>query len=189
MPLLTPRNRLFPPKSITLIRHAQSIGNAYLEATHLSSQFATPIAPLVSSLLYNTRLSQLGIKQAKALSDSRHSYDLVVLSPLRRVIQTYAYSNILTRNLIISNLFRERILDDTDIESVLDNETPVQETDREFLFRVAESRRFLLSRPEQNICVVSHEIFMVEFLNRQLLTIPNCSVQKCRLDGNNVEIL
>lgn len=53
---------------------------------------------------YNSPLSENGIISCKSLG---YSFDLLIISPLKRAIQTYANSNIKTKNILISDLFQE----------------------------------------------------------------------------------
>ena len=61
---------------ITFIRHAQSLHNA------------------TGDIIVNCGLSNAGVEQAKKIDIS---FDCVVLSPLRRTLQTYALSQIKTK--------------------------------------------------------------------------------------------
>jgi hypothetical protein len=76
--------------TLTFIRHAQSQNNA----TNISE--------------VDTPLSQLGISQASKLHGN---YDLVVISPLTRTLQTFRHSHIFAPRIIISDLVREWKLD------------------------------------------------------------------------------
>ena len=65
---------------LTLIRHAQSLANAGL------------------STYRNPGLSDLGIIQSKQLLGT---YDLIILSPLRRVLQTFSTSHLGSSSILI----------------------------------------------------------------------------------------
>ena len=67
-------------KTVTLIRHAESHFNA--------GNYKT------DEEIRNCRITNLGIQQAKQLNQS---FDIVVLSPLKRAMETYLNSNIKTK--------------------------------------------------------------------------------------------
>ena len=79
-------------KTITIIRHAQSKFNA--------GEYKT------EEEIRNCRLTNYGVEQAKQLN---HSFDLLVLSPLKRAFETYVNSNIKCKQLTISELVREQL--------------------------------------------------------------------------------
>src|SRR5690348_5811551 len=77
-------------KKITIIRHAQSKFNV--------GQYKT------DEEVRNCRLTNEGINQATQLN---LSFDTVVLSPLKRAMETYLNSNIKTKHLVMTDLARE----------------------------------------------------------------------------------
>lgn len=70
-------------KKVTLMRHAQSKFNA--------GHYKT------DNELRNCGLTEFGLNQAKSLNQT---FDVVVISTLRRAIQTYDNSNIKTPNVL-----------------------------------------------------------------------------------------
>ncbi len=77
-------------KKVTIIRHAQSHFNAGSYKTDEEAR--------------NCRLTDDGIQQAKKLE---LSFDILIVSPLKRALETYLNSGIKCRQLIVSDLFRE----------------------------------------------------------------------------------
>lgn len=95
-------------------------------------------------------LSTNGIEQASYLAGE---YDLIILSPLRRAIETYTRSNISGKRVIICDEAREQR--DHKMYNQLRSETPIAETVPEMLARCTTLRDFILSQPEENICIFS----------------------------------
>ena len=119
---------------ITFLRHAQSLSNKYGTDT------------------INPSLSTEGKLQAKTLTGH---YDLVIISPLKRTMQTFNLSQIKANVVQYSSLVREHIASNT---SRLQNEGNLIETNEEFNYRINQLRLFLLneSRYYKNILVVTH---------------------------------
>ncbi len=92
-------------------RHAESQGN-------------------IGIVCVDAPLTPKGIEQAKTLGGH---FDCVIVSPLRRTIETLHYSNITYDHLIINNHFRERIFASHD-QLLL--EAVTVENDNEFFDRV-----------------------------------------------------
>jgi hypothetical protein len=95
-------------------------------------------------------LSTDGIKQANCLAGE---YDLIILSPLRRAIETYVRSNISGKRVVICDEAREQR--DNHMYNQLRSETPMTETVPEMFARCTKLRDFILSQPEENICIFS----------------------------------
>lgn len=95
-------------------------------------------------------LSEIGISQASVLTGQ---FDLIVLSPLRRAIETYTRSNVSGSRIIVSDLAREQ-RDDKKYNQ-LRGEGAVSETVDDMYRRMSEFREFLKGQPENNICVFS----------------------------------
>lgn len=129
-------------KRITLIRHANSLHNQGIYAE-------------TDPRLLNSRLSDHGIDQAKNFSAS---FDVLVLSPLRRAIETYADSSIATREVIICPLFREQ--QDGKIINRLENEAPSVESTMDVRLRAIQARKYLESLNSDNIGIISHGVFI-----------------------------
>ena len=114
---------------------------------------------------HNPSLSTEGRSQAASIELKT---DCVVVSPLRRALQTYSESRIHTRRLVVSDLFREKCLS---ASTFFELESSQPEDAQEFLERVREAISFLRSLPENNITVISHEDFLYT-LQEQLGVIP-----------------
>jgi hypothetical protein len=80
---------------ITLIRHGQSVVN---ENPNLAPE-----------LRINAGLSTTGILQAKQL---KFNFDLLIITPVKRSIQTYTNSDIKVANICMHDVFRE-LMDDS----------------------------------------------------------------------------
>lgn len=100
-------------------------------------------------------LTATGITQARQLSGN---FDCVIVSPLRRTLETLHYSQITYNKLIISDLVRERIFASHDCKLL---ETCIPETDDAFFKRCQEfdTQLTLLRQEHQSILIVSHAYF------------------------------
>jgi broad specificity phosphatase PhoE len=134
-------------KRITLIRHAQSKFNA--------GQFQT------NDELRNCRLTNHGINQCSTLNQS---FDLLIISPLKRVMETYVNSNIKTKKIMISDLFRER--KENHCLNFLENEEIVPESDEEVRERARKAIAYLKTFNVNNIGIISHACFIWYFLEQ-----------------------
>lgn len=124
---------------VIFIRHAQSMYNIGANNDN-----------------YNSPLSENGIISCKSLG---HTFDLLIISPLKRAIQTYANSNIKTKNILISDLFQEV---KSQKPNVLDNDTS-RETHEEFEARLIKAIDYLKKLNYNNIGtigVITHHDFM-----------------------------
>jgi broad specificity phosphatase PhoE len=140
-------------KNLWLIRHAESMHNAKdkYAATHKTEEdFA------------NTRLSDTGKLQAAKVHGP---VELLIVSPLRRTLETYALSNLQCKRLITSDLFREFRAYGPACHFELEPRTV--ETVDEFQKRVRQALTFLAEQPEPNIGVLSHGVTIGEIC-RQL---------------------
>jgi len=120
--------------TVYLIRHGQSCANAG------------------DKTIIDPPLTLLGREQAAAIN---LTVDLVICSPMRRALETYHYSNIISPLYIIINELRERICDIGDT-MLLEEYTP--ENDRDFHLRIQTLADYLLKYNNQygNIAVVCH---------------------------------
>lgn len=121
--------------SITLIRHAQSRTNANTKLEEV-----------------DTRLTSKGMKQASKLN---FTFDLLLLSPLKRTMETYINSNIVTRDVMVIREFRES---KDNISSFLQGEEIIYEDKEEFLKRVRNINKTIkkLSKEYNSIGIISH---------------------------------
>jgi broad specificity phosphatase PhoE len=104
-------------------------------------------------------LSAAGIEQAKRI---KLPFDCVVVSPLRRALQTYSYSQIETGKLLVSDIFREfRPLGHP--SNYLEREVIARESQQQLEKRAQQAIEFLQSLPYQTIGVITHHDFTAEF--------------------------
>ena len=134
-------------KTITIIRHGQSHFNA--------GNFNT------DEEVRNCRLTEVGIQQAKQLN---HSFDVVIVSTLKRALETYLNSNIKCRQLITSDLIREQKEDKP--LNYLDLEEIVPENAEDVRKRAREAIELIKSLEYNNIGIVSHGYFIWYFLEQ-----------------------
>lgn len=134
-------------KKITLIRHAQSKFNC--------GEFKT------DAELLNCPLSEYGKMQATMLN---FTFDAIVLSTLKRAIDTYMHSTIKTDNVIMSHLFREQREDS--LLNFLENEEIIPESPDDVRKRAREAIEFIRTLDYENIGIVSHGYFIWYFLEQ-----------------------
>lgn len=131
-------------KTITLIRHGES---------------AFKSDELDSSLSRNCALTDIGKIQASQLS---HNFDVLIVSPLKRALQTYTHSTIKTRRITVNELCREHR--NGDPVNHLENEVYIGESIEDVFTR---GRRFLelvQSIESDNVGVIAHSMFIWCFL-------------------------
>ena len=134
-------------KKVTLIRHAQSKFNA----GHYKSE----------DELRNCGLTEFGMASAKSLNQT---FDVVVISTLRRAIQTYNNSNIKTDNVLYSELIREQREDG--VLNYLEGEEIVPETPNMVRERAKNAIKFIKSLNYENIGIITHAHFIWYFLEQ-----------------------
>ena len=141
-------------KKITLIRHAQSRFNAGQ-----------------TDALTNCGITDQGAQDASNLN---FSFDCLIISPLKRSIQTYTCSKIKTGKIMINELFREHVSWNLNF---LDNETPAIETVDDLVKRAYAAFEFLNTIEYYNIGVITHSDFLQTFTERILgtkISLNNC---------------
>lgn len=136
------RTTEFVMKDLWLIRHAQSEQNAYGEI-------------LSPEQLRNAKLSPLGREQAATLE--RH-VELLVISPLRRSLETYVFSGLKVKRLMVAECIRE-VVDNPASELDLEK-WGRQETKEEVEKRLEETIQLIASQPEKEITLLSHICFL-----------------------------
>lgn len=125
-------------KKIVLLRHAQSEAN-------------------IGQHIKNAPLSRKGIEQAQQLHEN---FDLILISPLRRALQTLDYSSLKTTVTEICDLCREQYFHESDM---LDHETYTQDEPSYSLEERVRKFHNLLeekSKIYNNILVISHANFL-----------------------------
>ena len=128
---------------ITLIRHAESEFN---------------VNPVQDPKLTNCDITEKGMSQSANLT---FSFDLLILTPLKRTQRTYIYSNIKARKLDILSLFREYKKDVCDF---LVGEEMIKETEEEIISRVRKAIAHLRIQKDKNIGVIGHGDFIWYFM-------------------------
>lgn len=128
-------------KTITIIRHAQSKFNA--------GEFKT------EEEIANCRLTNYGIEQAKQLN---HTFDHLILSPLKRAFETYVNSNIKCKQLTVSHLVREQ-LDGRQL-NFLELEEIRYESHIDVRNRAKEAVEMIKKINSDNIGIISHGCFI-----------------------------
>jgi len=142
-------------KTVTIIRHGQSKQNA--------GQCKN------NDELRNCALSDFGKEQAKKLEQN---FDVVLVSPLRRAIETYENSNIKTDNLIHSDLFREHR--EHNLSEFLENEEIIPEHD--VRQRARDAFAFIKELNYNNIGIVTHLCFswyLLEQCGQPVISLEN----------------
>jgi broad specificity phosphatase PhoE len=127
--------------TVTIIRHAQSIFNA--------GQYST------EEELNNCRLTKLGCESCRELD---FSFDLLIISPLKRALETYVNSKIKTKKIMVHDLFRES-LDTLSGLNFLENEERVTETSQQLHERINQAVNFLNQLKDENIGIITHGVF------------------------------
>ncbi len=125
-------------KTVTIIRHGQSKQNA--------GQCKN------DDELRNCALSDVGKEQSKNLNQN---FDVVIVSPLKRAIETYENSNIKAGNVIYSDLFREHR--EHNLSEFLENEEVIPEIN--VRQRAQNAFQFLKELNFNNIGIVTHLCF------------------------------
>jgi len=141
---MSTRTLSLPPnntKKIVLLRHAQSEAN-------------------FGKLSKNSLLSPQGIFQAQQLSGE---FDLILVSPLRRALQTLEYSSLKSTTKEICDLCREQYFHESDM---LDHETYIHDEPSYFLEERVRKFHDLLeekSKIYHHILIISHANFLARF--------------------------
>ncbi|KAH0921152.1 hypothetical protein HID58_021170 [Brassica napus] len=195
-------------KTLHLVRHAQGIHNVEIEKGELTA---------LSGKLFDAHLSLTGIQQVRRMvSDMRkeisksgllNTVQLVITSPLRRC---YTYLPLLLNLGLYPCDKRESIstyrtyfseIDFTMIESDEDAEWQAEEREdmEEVSARGLHFLKWLWERPEKDIAVVSHGIFLQQTLRalhekvgtpveeNHLKRFANCELRSIRLEKSDME--
>ena len=129
-------------KNLWFMRHAQSEQNAGTSASK------------------NSKLSEYGKTQAAQV---RGPCDLLIISPLRRALETYAFSDLKVGRLIVADCIRE-IVDGPACELDLEK-WDHNETEEEVMVRIRETLKLLRSQTEKNITILSHACFLRKLIS------------------------
>jgi broad specificity phosphatase PhoE len=130
---------------VTIIRHAESKFNAGLCKN--------------DDELRNCALTNNGKQQASKLNQN---FDILVVSKLRRAIETYKNSNIGAEKVIFSHLVREQ--KEHHSLNFLEGEDIIPETPNELKQRAQAAKEFIKTLDSDNIGIISHYSFIACFL-------------------------
>ena len=134
--------------SITLLRHCQSLYNEdHIKNKHLK----------------NVSLSSKGKSMAKTLNGH---YDIVLLSPMYRTVQTLKLSNITFDKLIIRTDIRE--YKQTTGSFFESEDSTIKEEHLVFKDRVFNFKLFLDDFKDLNILVIGHGLFFKELMSNKI---------------------
>jgi broad specificity phosphatase PhoE len=149
-------------KVIFFIRHGESWHNA---------------DPVKFDQVRNPGLSDLGKKQASSLSGTS---DLVILSPLKRAVETLAFSKIKSDKIVSSLLFREWTAHGASCWLEGENEKEIWETERDLQKRAMKAWQFVRTRPETFITIVAHGALNTAMLQCVGITkhFENCEIYR-----------
>lgn len=139
---------------ITFIRHAESTWNAY------------------GDMSKNVGITKRG-KNVQASKVSGH-VDAVILSPLKRVKETFIYSKLTANNIFITDTCRE-IKGGLPGDYLEDEDHTIVETEEEIQQRITAFKTYVtnLSQTYNTIAVISHYGFIERVTGRRL---HNCQV-------------
>jgi len=101
-------------------------------------------------------LSFSGSKEAEALN---WKTDCVFISPLKRALETYTLSSIMTREVCVHSCFRER-MDGISTYFPLEPRSPLPEPEDAFKRRVSDAAQMLHQHSGRHFTVISHEDFL-----------------------------
>lgn len=107
----------------------------------------------------NIGLTEEGKIHARNLT---FSFNILVLSPMKRAIETYSYSGIKVGSVLMSELFREHVRTPNNL---FEFEDFVYETEEDLVERVRAAAEFLkkIDLPNINIGVITHDEFIQKF--------------------------
>ena len=147
-------------KKITFIRHAQSKYN---------------LKDINTEEYRNTGLTFEGKDNSKTLD---HEFDILIVSPLRRAVETYASSNLKCGFLLTNKLFRE-YLEFMCYPDFFHNETMVLETKEDIEKRVKKALDYIKGLNGEKIGIISHHNFIKNFFKINFdkdVDLKNCEV-------------
>ena len=196
-------------KNLILIRHGQGHHNALFAANRFEEGRA----------LRDPVLTDLGIKQCSVLNDSLSllfnssekgqtlKIDVVISSPMKRALET---TNHVFKGMdvpvVVSPLPTEMsnkpsnygvnpsepvpLFPHYDFSLVTNDWWPVDETDEQMMSRAEKCKEFLVSRPEENIAVVAHGLFLGALTNipKALNRFKNCDLRSYQLDSETLQM-
>lgn len=127
--------------TLTLIRH----GECYID-NQWNTEFNPGLIP----------------KGRRTASEITGHYDHVIISPMKRTLETFDFSRISGNHVQVNSLFREVRLNKVDF---MEQETLDFEHPKDFLQRIQKAKDYLVSLNVSNVAVVTHAGFIRQFLN------------------------
>jgi broad specificity phosphatase PhoE len=140
-------------KNVWIIRHAESEANAQSTLEHLKDK--------PDKYFANTCLTENGKQQAKKIQGPTQ---LLVISPLRRTLETYVYARLHASRVETTSLVREYNVYGPN--SRFEYESDAVETYDEFNKRMDKFLEWLKNQPEHDITILSHGVFLSDFARR-----------------------
>jgi hypothetical protein len=110
---------------------------------------------------HNPPLSSNGSEECGNIEGS---YDIVILSPLKRAIQTYANSNIKSKKVLLMDAVRE-FRHSGSKENLLDFEELYYENFGDFIARISTLKEFLKECEPASVAVITHKEFIWHYLH------------------------
>lgn len=123
---------------ITVIRHCESLFNA------------GKIGPFED---LNCKITNFGMQQANSID---FTFDILIISPLKRALETYTNSKIKANKIVINELFEEIHFE---VPSFIEAESK-----EEIEKRVNNAKKFIEDLNYENIGIISHGAFLKYFL-------------------------
>lgn len=120
-------------------------------------------------------LSESGKAQASRL---KGHYQLVIVGPLRRHLETYTNSDVSGTRMAMSELLREQKFEGK-LYNFYRNESPDSENREAVIFRVKLLKRWLKKQPETEICLFTSAFFMCYFIDS--CNIPRGLINYCQV--------
>lgn len=167
VPVVVPKTN----KNLYLIRHGESMYNVkdnYSKTHPREEDFV------------NTRLTPRGKQHSSTLLGDA---DLLIVSPLRRTLQTYAESSLKVGRVCTTSLVREQVQTWSDrLEHESEAQAPY-ETYAQLQLRALTAIDFVRQQPETDIIILSHGLFLHAFCYRltgQRIMLRNAQVLALR---------
>jgi broad specificity phosphatase PhoE len=149
-------------KNLYFIRHGESEHNAKHSLSESEKSKMKEID------FVNTCLSLKGKEQAKQIQGS---LDLVIVSPLRRTLETYIHSGLRVKRLLTSDLFREWMIYGP--SGQFECEEDKNESNEQINTRIKNAIEFIKLQPESNIGIISHGVFLCKLAEQLGNSIPS----------------
>lgn len=142
----------------TFIRHSESYFNVWRDNNPKINSMNTKYIHLL-----NCGITNKGMFESIKLN---FHFDILIVSPLKRCLETLKYSNIKYDKLIINELFREYKIDICDFFDYED--INIIESEKELLLRLKKCKEYLKSNPifkNKSIGIITHGDFIYHLTN------------------------